>query len=406
MAPLEKLKQTLFNPSRALDAVLRRKIAFDIARGVRNGKTAFRGPVDIMVSVSNRCNYGCIMCTYHPRFVEPDNPFIDEAERVYHMENPGVDRSCALMELKTFDRLASDAAAMGTQSISLFGLGEPLLNPNLPDMIDAVKTRGMICNLSTNGSLLDRDRIDKFIQLGLDEINISLNAATDETYNKIHGKSGENNLNRITELIAYACEEKKRRGAKLPLGSLSFVILNMNHNEAADMARIAVRSNVDQVYFSNIFPYDGTSFLQMNNEQKLQFDGIMDIIKNELDRHHINHKIEILQESAAREIDPRYPTRDYYREFPCYMGWFYAAVMADGTVNACNQCYINMGNVNDSSFKEIWNSPKYEDFRNRTKSLPRLGGKLPECLCDNCCFVNRNAYTREMLAPYRKYLSL
>ena len=57
---------------------------------------------------------------------------------------------------------------------------------------------------------------------------------------------------------------------------------------------------------------------------------------------------------------------------------------------ACGSCDLIMGNLNEQSFEEIWNGPRYREFR-RVSSRP--GGQVSldgSCECANCCLVKDN----------------
>src|SRR5205807_6065247 len=64
-------------------------------------------------------------------------------------------------------------AQLGTTLIVVSG-GEPLLHPELDDIIRRVRSQRMICGLITNGYLLVPERIERLNQAGLDHLQISI----------------------------------------------------------------------------------------------------------------------------------------------------------------------------------------------------------------------------------------
>ncbi|TAM43131.1 hypothetical protein EPN54_00635, partial [bacterium] len=57
-------------------------------------------------------------------------------------------------------------------------------------------------------------------------------------------------------------------------------------------------------------------------------------------------------------------------ETPCYSGWLFARIKADGNVTPCLKSHrLSTGNINDSSFGEIWNSLPQQYFREKTRTL-------------------------------------
>jgi len=102
--------------------------------------------------------------------------------------NTGAGFNDEMMGVDVFAPLVKELAEMGTRKISFIGSGEPLLNPNCMEMADLVVKNGMRCMLFTNGVLLKPDMMARFVQIGLEEINISLHAASQETYEKVSGQ--------------------------------------------------------------------------------------------------------------------------------------------------------------------------------------------------------------------------
>ncbi len=125
---------------------------------IRAFKFAYQ-PVAAHLIPVRRCNLSCTYC----------NEFDDHSEPV-----PTGDL------LRRIDRLA----ALGTGIITLSG-GEPLLHPDLDDLIRRIRSHGAIATLITNGYLLSRDRIRHLNRAGLDHLQISIdNVLPDEVSKK------------------------------------------------------------------------------------------------------------------------------------------------------------------------------------------------------------------------------
>jgi MoaA/NifB/PqqE/SkfB family radical SAM enzyme len=106
-----------------------------------------------------RCNLACTYCNEFDAVSAPV-PLTDMLRRV--------------------DRLAD----LGTTIITLSG-GEPMLHPDLDDIIRHIRRGGAIATLITNGYLLTIDRIERLNRAGLDYLQISIdNVTPDETSKK------------------------------------------------------------------------------------------------------------------------------------------------------------------------------------------------------------------------------
>jgi MoaA/NifB/PqqE/SkfB family radical SAM enzyme len=88
---------------------------------------------------------------------------------------PPLNRLTAAMPLALFRCLVDDLP--GLRALTLQGIGEPLLAPNLVDMVRYAKGRGIHVSVDTNGSLLYRDRAEELVEVGLDRLRVSLDGA-------------------------------------------------------------------------------------------------------------------------------------------------------------------------------------------------------------------------------------
>src|SRR5580698_6018961 len=126
-----------------------------LAKGLRSTDH----PVLAHIIPTRRCNLSCTYCNEFDDFSKP----VAAAEM-----------------LRRIDLLAD----LGTSIISFSG-GEPLLHPELDDLIVRIRRRGSIAGMITNGYLLTADRIRKLNRAGLDHLQISIdNVMPDEVSKK------------------------------------------------------------------------------------------------------------------------------------------------------------------------------------------------------------------------------
>jgi MoaA/NifB/PqqE/SkfB family radical SAM enzyme len=115
-----------------------------VAKGVRSTDH----PVLAHIVPTRRCNLSCTYCNEFDDFSKP----VPAAEM-----------------LRRIDHLAD----LGTSIISFSG-GEPLLHPELDELIVRIRQRGAIAGMITNGYLLTADRIRKLNRAGLEHMQISI----------------------------------------------------------------------------------------------------------------------------------------------------------------------------------------------------------------------------------------
>ena len=128
-------------------------------RGVVKGLVSTRHPLLVHIIPIRRCNLACTYCNEFDDFSKP----VDTAEM-----------------LRRIDRLAE----MGTAVITISG-GEPLLHPELDQIIARMRKHGILSGMITNGYLLTAERIERLNRAGLEYLQISIdNAMPDEVSKK------------------------------------------------------------------------------------------------------------------------------------------------------------------------------------------------------------------------------
>ena len=125
----------------------------DLAAGEAGPPASRDGPTGLLAELTHRCPLHCEYCS-----------------------NP-VDPPTARGELDQADwsRVMAEAAALGVLQVHFSG-GEPLLRPDLPDLIASARSSGLYTNLITSGLGLNRARAARLRAAGLDHAQISFQA--------------------------------------------------------------------------------------------------------------------------------------------------------------------------------------------------------------------------------------
>jgi MoaA/NifB/PqqE/SkfB family radical SAM enzyme len=130
-------------------------------RGARMVARAFVGtdhPLLAHIIPVRRCNLACKYCNEFDDFSKP-------------------------VPLETMFRRVDKLAELGTSVITISG-GEPLLHPELDDIIRRIRRHSMVAGLITNGYLLTGDRIERLNQAGLEWLQISIDNVTPDDVSK------------------------------------------------------------------------------------------------------------------------------------------------------------------------------------------------------------------------------
>ncbi|MBW2975063.1 radical SAM protein [Candidatus Woesearchaeota archaeon] len=217
--------------------------------------------------------------------------------------------------------------------ISFWNWGEPLLNKDIFRMISYAKQKKIHTVLATNGYYVTKDISRRIIKSGLDEIKISLDGASRETYERYRKNS---DFNKVLENISYLIKEKNRMRNKLRV-SLQFIVMKHNQHEIGKMKKISKKVNADYLSIKTV---------STHGDQKNFREFIPD--KEDLSRYH-------LKKGEAKPIEKK----------KCYFPWR-ILVNWEGTVTVCcldfNAKY-GLGNILKKDLKPIWNGEGYKKFR-------------------------------------------
>jgi MoaA/NifB/PqqE/SkfB family radical SAM enzyme len=354
-----------------------------LLRGLVDGQAAFTGPYYLDVEVTRRCNMYCLGCQFH-------------ASKSWGAA-PG-DHAVKDIPLSLVERLSRELSRLSVREVIVIGEGEPLLHPQLFDIVAAFKQAGCGVQIFTNGTLIDESVARSILDSGLDVLKVSLWASNLEDYKKNHPGINPNNFQKTMDGVKMVAALKKARGAKRPAIILTQPLNRYNYRPVS--ARIALAQSLG---------CDGVRFSCFNAWQKEFADADLtameiDILREEL----IEAKKHLRAIPMVHNIDNvllRYRLGETaFRSIPCYAGWFYTRVKVDGTVLPCGFCYFPLGNLTESSFGEIWNGAKYRLFRSRSSTLTGLASLGDCCNCNWCCFVEDNFRVHKFLrwlAPFR-----
>ena len=340
-----------------------------------NGKSAF--PETISLLLTYQCNLRCKMCGQWGE--RGSLKGLPPAETKIYMTMPTIER--LIDEVKGFH-----------PTITLFG-GEPLLHPQWEEIVKRIKRSGLRCNMVSNGVLL-RKHAEEAVQLGLDEIIFSLDGPAG-VHDAIRGGRGV--FNRALEGFQYLHDAKERYGKKQPLINVNTVIWEENYTMLHDIVEQAARFGAETITFHHLIFIDQGAFEKTERILQSAFNcGSPDwagFIRDELpgiDPDFIIRQKQMIEQGKNSVPAFFYPNltdeeiRDYYTAFSflpnsykkrCLSPWMVAYVLPDGSVKPCLSLGYEMGNLQDASFREIWNGERAVMFRRLLKE----NGYFPVC---------------------------
>jgi len=292
-------------------------------------------PSHLMIEVSSACQLKCPLCP---------------------LGNGRLSRPRQLMKMQTFKRIVDDIADY-IYHININGMGEPLLNENICEMIRFAKANHIYVDLYTNLQIENQDVIEGLVEAGLDAILISCDGATKDIYEKyrING-----DFDRLLNNIKVLVETKKRAKSIKPEVNIQFILFEHNENQLPQMTELVKSLQADNFIIKRPFLFW--------SDQK---DASVFLPKNE--------QVNMYRRGNPHEAKLRWQGKT---KSQCDLLWGSSVILADGAVVPCCFDYdgkMQLGNVNQDSFTAIWNNPSYRSFRRQVQKDWR---KIPICNSD------------------------
>jgi radical SAM protein with 4Fe4S-binding SPASM domain len=289
------------------------------------------------------------------------------------------------MSLSAFRRLLGDLPDL--RRVTLQGLGEPLLAPDLLQMVEACTERGIAVGFNSNGTLLTRDLADRLVATGLAWLHISLDGATAETYEGVRDGA---RFDVVRANLEGLLEARRAAAATRPRILLVFVAMRRNAAELPELVRLAQAWGVDGVRVQNL------SHSFTDTDPAGAYADIRDFARDEaLWGEEGALDAPFLSAAALAEelgVDLRLPELHPARPDPvpgrpgCDWPWRSAYVTHRGDVQPC--CMVmgsdraTLGRLQDGAgFSATWFGDEYREFRARLSEPDD-----PPAVCRGCAF--------------------
>lgn len=371
--------------------------------GILHGSRAFGGPIQASVDVTNRCNIRCAHCYFHaPQISVPNVPEVRWA-RMANTELPPPEPLKEQMRVQAdsakVHALLSSLLDVGTRRFQFSGSGETFSHPEMMEFVSHVKTRRSWCVSNTNGTLLDSDKMKRLVELGFDELRVSMLAGTREIYIKTHPGVREDMFDTLRQNLLNLAEWKCSFGSNKPSLSLVMVIMSHNAPDMLNIAKLAEETRAQRVIYRVIDDVGDPALesLALSEEQRVEARRLLVEARHFLDDRGIKHNIPNIMQVVKSQLD----TTEFHRLVPCYYGWLCARVNALGEVRPCCRCYMSMGNAFEQDFRDIWHGEKYRLFRHNALRINRGHKPVGKCDCFSCVHHNANLRVYKAMHPLR-----
>ena len=325
-------------------------------------------PNHVQIEPTRRCNLKCLMCT-HTNFDYDPQPD---------------------MTLDAFKRFLC-AFPPGLESIQIQGLGEPLLNRDIVEMIEFARDRGLHTGFNTNLTILTDAVAERLVRCGLSFIQISIETMDPKLFSDLRRGAS---LEKVLANIEKIGEAKKRKGRDTPAIHVHAILLKHMLDTIPDLVARLKELGVNGVSFIDLTTDGLDDSIRLSDGSALQDMALGATMTEE----EIWAAIAEIQKLGDESFSVVTPGGDWGgmlmdRKEPlgvqtCMELWHRPFVTIDGYVTPCcylpHQSMMNMGNLNEMSFEEIWFGPAYERLR-----WQHLTNRPPErcAVCQQLAYV-------------------
>ncbi|MBU0462648.1 MAG: radical SAM protein [Proteobacteria bacterium] len=304
----------------------------------------------IQVEVSTRCNAACIYCP---------QPLL------YKKQN---------MRFGLFKQLIPYLGY--TNLVYLQGWGEPLLNPDIFDMIRVCKAKGKRVGFTTNGMLLNKETICRLVDLETDILSVSLAGTSPATHNRIRRGT---DLVKIIENLDLLQQISAQKGALRPALHLAYLMWASNFHELQEVVQLAKKLGAKQIVCSNMTLIMNETLCSeaifTRQEKQQYFVSVLEAIAKEAQKENLifAYKSPVLLDKSVQcsenicyscvvnvtgEISPCVFTSPSLAQTDCQKSLLHIFQ------NHPSPCYpLSFGNIGKENLSRIWNKKEYHRFR-------------------------------------------
>jgi radical SAM protein with 4Fe4S-binding SPASM domain len=249
---------------------------------------------------------------------------------------------------QVMDELGDDLWAL-----TFYFQGEPYINPDFLNMVSLASRKGLYTNTSTNAHFLTDEKAEATVRSGLSRLIISLDGTDQSTYSA-YRREGE--LAKVIEGAERIVKWKKKLKSLTPHVVFQFLVVKPNEHQIPEARALAKRIGVDDLWLKTAQIYE------------------------------------------PKDEHPLIPTQDKYARYrrnangvwevknkledSCWKMWHSCVITWDGRVVPCcfdKDAHHVLGDLRTHSFRELWNSDAYNDFR---RSLLKSRSSIE--MCRNC----------------------
>lgn len=332
-------------------------------------------PTKVDVFFTERCNLRCKFCNYSK---SPSETIKQE------------------MNDETISKLVDDICEMDVKVFGILG-GEPFLRKKvLIESMEKVKYNGINGSIVTNGTLLEKNDIERIVNMEWDLIRFSIDGL-EQTHDNLRGVNGT--FKRTLNTVKNFYEVKKKLESNSPTTEVNFVLTNKNYKSLKELMKELSIYGISFIYILPVIELtEESKNLKINENQITEVNKQLQEAKEATEKLGIDSNLEeiidknlFLYSDGMDEIilDDK---NGIEKLPPCFLPWYTMNINSDGSATPCAQWPKSQGiKLNNKSLRKVW----FEGFEKIRESIKDDLSPW----CSRCCvpLVDENMEIRKRL---------
>jgi radical SAM protein with 4Fe4S-binding SPASM domain len=306
-------------------------------------------PLVVSWNLTRKCNLKCPHCYINATTQELENELTTKESKNL------IDQICEV-----------------SRPLLILSGGEPLLRPDIYELIRYGASKGLKMGLGSNGSLIDAAAAKRLKTAGIETVSISLDSHIPEQHDEFRG------VRDSWEKAIGAIKALQENGV---LVQVNTTLTQQNYNQIDDIMSLAENLGVENFHLFFLVP-TGRG-VKMTDISPAKYENMIKTTFARTAKHKLNVRPSCAPQFMRIAKDMGLDMSRWIRG--CLAGLYYCRVYANGDITPCPYLPIKLGNIREKSFKEIWfNSKMFKTLRD----FNALKGKCGICdyraICGGC----------------------
>jgi len=265
-----------------------------------------------------------------------------------------------------------DQIAQVSRPLLILSGGEPLLRNDVYELIRYGTQKGLRMGLGSNGGLIDAKVARDLKEAGVKTVSISLDSTVPAQHDAFRGVPGS--WNKAVDAIKALRENDI-------LVQVNTTLPQDNYNQIDDIMSLTEQIGVENFHLFFLVPTGRGRKIADISPQMYE-----DMITNTFAKT-AKHKLNVRPSCAPQFMriaqGMGLDMRQWIRG--CIAGMYYCRVYPNGDITPCPYLPVKLGNIRETSFKEIWfNSPIFKTLRDPNSLKGKCGACNYKTLCGGC----------------------